>query len=323
MKNKSQIAPKLSAPKALVIATFGRHALAKDADGKQWQVFSRGKKQNLAVGDMIGLEPSAANQAWVAEIFPRKNLLYRSDAQRTKVFAANLDQVLLMIAPSPPLSPELVLRTWLACATADIELILVLNKIDLLKASTCNLVDQSDKIDQLELRLRQLLPLSPPNQPKLLKVSVKKSPDLTVNILMPQLIHRRTLILGQSGMGKSSLINLLVPEAQALTAEISQALNTGKHTTTHTQIHRLNYGAEVIDSPGFQAFGLAHLENSAIDSAFSYLFETNEKCRFYNCKHISEPGCAVIAAVQKNQKATQWLTFYHQFKAEIRDAKRF
>ncbi len=113
---------------ATVIATFGRHALARDDAGAKWQVFTRGKKLELAVGDRVALEPSAEGQAWVSAIEVRKNLLYRSDEHKMKVFAANLDWVVLVVAPSPPLSPELVLRTWVASKAAGLPLILLLNK---------------------------------------------------------------------------------------------------------------------------------------------------------------------------------------------------
>lgn len=285
--------------------------MARHDDGSLWQVFSRSKKQEMAVGDRVMLEPSSADQAWVAGIETRRNLLFRSDEHRTKTFAANLDQIALVVAPSPPLSPELVLRTWVASRAADIPLLLIINKTDLLTPG-----------ERLDHSVLALLPVDPGEAPQCLSVSLTADPDTARNTLLAHLAGKTSLVLGQSGMGKSTLVNLLVPEAQAQTGEISAALNAGRHTTTHTRLHDLPGGGALVDSPGFQAFGLSHLSAAELDSVFGWLLKDGSNCRFYNCKHVNEPGCGVIAAEAAGVLNPAWRAFYLALQQESRQALR-
>lgn len=296
---------------ATVISAHGRHVIARHDDGSLWQVFSRGKKQETAVGDRVMLEPSASEQAWVAGIEPRRNLLYRSDEQRTKLFAANLDLVVLVLAPSPPLSPELVLRTWVACRAADIPLLLVINKTDLLNSN-----------ERLDLQVLHLLPVDQADAPQTLNISLLDKPQEALTALTGQLQGKVSLVLGQSGMGKSTLVNLMVPDARAQTGEISEALNSGRHTTTHTRMHMLPGGGALVDSPGFQAFGLSHLKADTLDQVFEWMLRERANCRFYNCKHVNEPGCGVIAAENAGRLDPAWRAFYLSLHEETRQARK-
>lgn len=295
---------------AQVIASHGRHILARHDDGSLWQVFARGKKQETAVGDRIRLEPSAPGQAWVAGIEPRRNLLYRSDEMRTKLFAANLDRVVLVVAPSPPLSPELVLRTWVASRAAGIPLLLVINKADLLGPD-----------ERLDLHVRHLIPEAAETAPEIVQISLKTHPEEALATLQSKLGGYTSLILGQSGMGKSTLVNLMVPEAGIQTGEISLALNSGRHTTTHTRLHDLPGGGALVDSPGFQAFGLSHLSAQDLDDVFDWMLRERTQCRFYNCRHVNEPGCGVIAAEQAGRIDPAWRSFYLALQQESRQAR--
>lgn len=263
------------------------------------------------MGDRIMLEPSAPGQAWLAGIEPRRNLLYRSDEHRTKVFAANLDLVMLVLAPSPPLSPELVLRTWAACKAESLPLLLVINKVDLLADG-----------QELGQQVLALIPDSPQERPQVIYTSLLDKPDLAHQTLLTHLAGRSTLVLGQSGMGKSTLVNLMVPDAQAQTGEISAALNSGRHTTTHTRLHQLPDGGSLVDSPGFQAFGLSHLGAETIDQVFNWMLRDRVNCRFYNCQHVSEPGCGIIAAEKAGVLPANWRAFYLSLQQESRQARR-
>ena len=296
---------------ALVVASYGRHFLARDEGGTIWQVYGKGKRREVAVGDEIIILPSGDMQAWVEDIQPRKNLVYRSDALKSKMFAANLNGVLLMLSISPPYSPELLGRTLTACKHAEVPLTILFNKVDILQgdAETLNAVEQ----ELFEITLDEI----PTHY-----ISVTEQPDETERLLRPLLEGKRTLILGQSGMGKSTLINLLIPDALAATNEISMALNACKHTTTHTQMHFGEQGLELIDSPGFQAFGLHHLSETDLLNAFTDIRDEGNKCRFANCQHKREPDCAVKNGLEDGTLSPARYDLYQMLKAELQEASQ-
>lgn len=293
------------------MASYGRHFVARDDSGVLWQVYGKGKRREVAVGDEIVLLPSGDKQAWVEEIQTRRNLLYRSDALKSKMFAANLDGVMLMLAISPPYSPELLGRTITACRHAGVPLTILFNKVDILAGDAETLSAVQEEIEALTLGD---LPIH--------CISVTESPSGTEALLRPLLEGKRTLILGQSGMGKSTLINLLIPDALAATNEISMALNAGKHTTTHTQMHFGENGLELIDSPGFQAFGLHHLSESDLLNAFRDIQEKGQQCRFANCQHKREPDCAVKQALEDGGLSEARYALYQMLKGELDEARQ-
>ncbi|MCZ8016723.1 MAG: ribosome small subunit-dependent GTPase A [Limnobacter sp.] len=312
-KQTAQHAKNVGSPdllNALVVASYGRHFLARDAEGEIWQVYGKGKRRDVAVGDEISILPSGDKQAWIEEIQTRRNLVYRSDALKSKMFAANLDGVLLMLAISPPYSTELLGRTLTACKHADVPLTILFNKVDILEG------DQ-ETLDAVELELFEITLGEVPTH----YISVTEHPQETEALLRPLLTDKRTLILGQSGMGKSTLINLLIPDALAATNEISMALNAGKHTTTHTQMHFGDAGLELIDSPGFQAFGLHHLTEADLLNAFSDLRDEGNKCRFANCQHKREPDCAVKNGLEDGTLSPARYELYQMLKAELEEAQ--
>ena len=296
---------------AMVVASYGRHFLARDETDTIWQVYGKGKRREVAVGDQLVILPSGDKQAWVEDILPRKNLVYRSDALKSKMFAANLDGVLLMLAISPPYSPELLGRTLTACRNAEVPLTILFNKVDILEGD-------DETLEAVEQELFEMTLGEVPTH----YISVTERPDETQTLLRPLLENKRTLILGQSGMGKSTLINLLIPGALAATNEISMALNAGKHTTTHTQMHFGDRGLELIDSPGFQAFGLHHLSEADLLNAFPDLRDEGGKCRFSNCQHKKEPDCAVKNGLEDGTLSPARYELYQMLKAELEEARQ-
>lgn len=140
--------------------------------------------------------------------------------------------------------------------------------------------------------------------------------------LRPYLKDEISILVGQSGMGKSTLTNALIPEANAATREISDALDSGKHTTTSTRLYPLSGGGALIDSPGLQAFGLAHLDQDALAHAFREIAPYLGDCRFRNCRHEKEPGCAVRLAVEAGHVSERRFNHYSQLRGEIEYAKR-
>ncbi len=209
----------------------------------------------MAVGDRVIYEQSSADQGVIVEIGERRNLLYRSDQFKSKLFAANLDQLLIVLATEPHFSEDLLGRALIAAEAHGLEPLIVLNKIDVEAA--------------LAAGARKRLALYRALGYTVVELSAKRAPGAVHPQLDARLKDRATLLLGQSGMGKSTLVNILVPNAEVATREISTALNSGRHTTTFTRLYPLPGGGSLIDSPGFQEFGLHHLSEGQLERAFA------------------------------------------------------
>ncbi|MFI5446770.1 ribosome small subunit-dependent GTPase A [Polaromonas sp. UC242_47] len=274
----------------LVVAGFGRHCLVETPSGERIICHPRGKKSQVVVGDRIQWLPSQ-DEGTVEKVEPRSNLFYRQDEMRTKSFAANLDQVLILIAAEPEFSETQLTRALIAAEAERITPIIALNKSDLVepfgRAWT--------KLAPYRAMGYQVLPLA--IKPK---TDTPVANDAQYQQLQALLRGKKTLVLGPSGAGKSSLTNLLVPDAQVLTAEISQALNSGKHTTTSTTLYWIDAErtTALIDSPGFQEFGLHHIDPMHLANYMPDLKAHAQDCKFYNCTHLHEPGCGVISEVK-------------------------
>lgn len=266
---------------ARVVAAHGRHCLVEDEDGQRTLCHPRGKKSAVVVGDIVAWQPSG-DEGSIERIETRRNLFYRQDEMRTKAFAANLDQVLILLAAEPVFSETQLTRALLAAEAEGISACIVLNKQDL-----------DEAFGQAWARLDAYRRMGTPVLPLGLR------DDRGLDALRQRLTGRHTLVLGPSGVGKSTLVNRLVPEAGAQTGEISRALNTGRHTTTTTTWYWLEPAREsaLIDSPGFQEFGLYHLEAERLAQLMPDLRATLGDCRFYNCTHRHEPGCGLRAHV--------------------------
>jgi ribosome biogenesis GTPase len=265
-----------------VVAAHGRHYVVVIETGERLVCFTRGKKSEAACGDLVDVEATGSGQGVLIAVTPRRNLLSRSNGFRTKLLAANIDQIAIVVATSPPFSEELLGRTLVAAESIEVPARIFLNKIDL--------------VERLDAT-RQTLKLYADLGYEVDEISIKHRVDDVEERIAPLFEKVTTLLVGQSGMGKSSLLNLLVPDAQAATREISEALQTGKHTTTDARLYALpSKDGAVIDTPGFQEYGLAHLTPGTVERAFPELRPFLGQCRFVNCAHLQEPGCAVIAA---------------------------
>jgi ribosome biogenesis GTPase / thiamine phosphate phosphatase len=275
--------PENDALPGLVVASHGRHFLVESPDGSRRLCHPRGKKSQAVVGDRVRWQTSG-DEGVIAAVQPRRNLFYRQDEIRTKSFAANLDQVLVLIAAEPEFSEMQLARALIAAEAERIEPLVALNK--------------SDLVEPFERAWARLLPYQRMGY-GVLPLSLRMSGDTDRESLLKHLRGKTTLVLGPSGAGKSTLINLLVPEAQALTGEISQALNSGRHTTTATTWHWVDdeRTTALIDSPGFQEFGLHHIDRMQLPALMPDLKPHVANCKFYNCTHLHEPGCGVMAAV--------------------------
>jgi len=283
-----------------IIAAHGRHYVA-DAGGVKLQCVTRGKKTNVAVGDLVKLTMTSPDQGVIDAITERKTLLYRSDQYKSKLLAANLTQLFIVVATEPGFADDLISRSLVAADAAGIEARIILNKTDV----TASLAKTRE-------RLQPYAALGYP----IIEVSARAHPEEAVATLSPLLAGQSSILIGQSGMGKSSLINLLVPDADIAVREISAALDTGKHTTTFTRLYKLGEDASIIDSPGFQEFGLYHLTEGMLERAFREFGPHLGACKYYNCRHLIEPQCAVLAAVAEGKITRMRHTLYGQLLHE-------
>ena len=263
---------------------------------------ARGKKSESVVGDLVRWQRSG-DEGVVEQTLPRRSLLYRQDAWKTKAFAANIDQLLFVVAAEPVFSESQMARALVAAEAAGISSRIVLNKRDL------------PSFDAAAMRLRPYVAMGIDVHPVALRAEAAPARA----VLEPLLIDKATLVLGPSGAGKSTLVNLMVSNAQAQVGETSKALKAGKHTTTTTEWYWLDAArtSALIDSPGFQEFGLHHIEPQRLAGLMPDMARHADACRFYNCLHLHEPGCGVLEALQRGDIADSRHRIYREILSEL------
>lgn len=286
----------------LVVAGHGRHYIIETPEGRRLLCHPRGKKSDCVVGDRVRWQLTG-DEGVIEHVEPRRNLLFRQDEWKTKAFAANLDQILVMVASEPVFSESQLARAMIAAESAGIQAHILLNKADL---------------PQIEAARARLKPYASMGY-TVHEIAVKARPDETLARMTPLLADRTSLVLGPSGAGKSSLINLQIPDARAQIGEISQALNSGRHTTTTTQWYWIDTArsAALIDSPGFQEFGLKQIAAQELANLMPDFAEPSQHCRFYNCTHQHEPGCGVLAAVGTGAITESRHRIYSEIRREL------
>lgn len=281
----------------LVIETQRRHSVVQLEDGRKISCISKGRLLQMACGDLVKVSITNEREGVIESVLERQSLFYRADAYKEKLVAANVTQVACIIAPLPAYSDELLNR-WLVCAEAsNVKAVIGLNKIDLVEAAAAA---------NALARYRDL-----GYEVVLFSAKFNDAP------MRERLVGERSVLIGQSGMGKSKLLNALVGEEAQKTNEISVALDSGKHTTTFTRLFTL--GREdtwVIDSPGMQVFGLNHFSRLEIERAFPEFRDALGSCRFRDCKHLHEPDCALRKRVAEGKASEERLSILRKFCSE-------
>jgi len=272
---------------ALVLVSYGGQGVVLLKDGERKRCKFRRNVGRPYCGDRVLVAPADEASLVVEKVLPRKNEFVRTDdRQRRHIIAANLDQVLIVVATRPLPSRDLMERYLLAVHSLGIEPVIIYNKTDLQVApdETANGVQVLAHMPDYEALGYTVI-----------RTSCKTAPG--INGLRSILKDKTSILVGQSGVGKSSLINQLIPDLQIQTGDLSDATGKGTHTTTSTMLYQLTDGGYLIDSPGVWEYGIWKLENDELSAGFIEFEPWLGQCRFNNCLHASEPDCAIKQAV--------------------------
>ena len=292
-----------------VIAHYGQQVVVEDAQGQQTRCHFRANLEQLVVGDRVLYQPPLQGDVGVVSaLAPRDSVLKRPDPYgNLKPVAANIDQMLIVFAPLPTPSSQLLDRYLVAAELSGITPILVLNKADLIDAESRAFFDA-------------LTTLYPPLGYQVLEASATTAHGL--DALKQILTGNTSVFVGQSGVGKSSLINALMPEAALSIGDLSSTSGLGQHTTVTAQLLRFPGGGNLIDSPGVREFGLWHIGEQELLHGYKELSDLAGTCRFRNCAHQNEPGCALRSAAERGEISAERLDNYYRIRETLDEEAR-
>tara|TARA_B100000902_G_scaffold70982_1_gene76556 strand:+ start:8326 stop:9231 length:906 start_codon:yes stop_codon:yes gene_type:complete len=284
--------------KGIVIKSTGSWYLVRLIDGDIVKSRLKGKFRNkfidstnpIVVGDKVVLEKDE-NDFMISELLDRKNIIVRKSvnlSKRNHLIASNIDQAILFVTINYPKTSTTFIDRFLVSANAfGVDVIIVINKIDLYNQ---NEIISVDKLETLYSKIGY----------KCLSISILND---SLDILKDLLSNKTTLVSGHSGVGKSTLINKLIPNLNIKTKEVSSLYNLGKHTTTFSELYELNLKSNIIDTPGIKGFGLTEIKRNEISKYFNEFLNIQSKCKFHNCLHINEPDCMIRQEISKGNIA--------------------
>lgn len=284
-----------------VIAGYGRDTLVRSDGGETLRAHTRKRSMQAVCGDRVQLEPSGRGYAIIVEVEPRRTVFARASARRRKILAANVGQVVFLVACEPSFSDELLARVLVAAEHASLPALIALNKVDLAERRT--------------EALAELAPFRGLGYP-MVELAARIDPEP----LRVYLQRQRSVLVGQSGMGKSTLVKALVPDAQVRIQEISTFLDAGRQTTTAARLYPLDAVSELVDTPGVSEFGLADLSAAQIAAGFREFSPYAGHCRFPDCRHLAEPDCALAAAAEAGRVHPRRLALYRRILGDTAPA---
>ncbi|CAA0090653.1 Small ribosomal subunit biogenesis GTPase RsgA [Halioglobus japonicus] len=289
----------------LVVAHYGTQVAVESEPGKTQRCHLRANLDTLVTGDRVVWCEGDPMGVVVAQR-ERHSVLSRPDPYgKLKPVAANIDQILVVLAPLPEPHANLIDRYLVAAEVVGIEPVILLNKTDLL----------TDKPD-LQQAMDELLAIYPTLGYRVLHTSIK---DSGLNELQDALHERTSVFVGQSGVGKSSLVNVLLPDAGIRVGALSESTQKGTHTTTTAQLLHLNCGGTLIDSPGIREFGLWHMSKEQVEQGFREFRALLGTCKFRDCQHEQEPGCAILEGAESGAISARRLDSYRRIVASLDD----
>ena len=292
----------------LVIANHGQTLIVEAGEGQLQRCAARQNMGRLACGDRVVWQASSAGDGVVVAVGERRSLLTRPDYNgQPRPVAANLDAVAVVLAPVPEPSEYLIDRYLIAIATIGVQGLLVLNKCDLLDRAA------------LAALTERLAPYRRIGYP-LLPVSSHTAHGL--GELRAWLRGRASLLVGQSGVGKSSLIKALLPDREVRIQAVSAATGHGAHTTSASTLYHLPDGGDLVDTPGVRSFELGEISLGDLERGFPELAPYLGRCRFSDCRHETEPGCALREMVARGEMAPRRLDSYRQLRATLEAAAK-
>lgn len=294
--------------KGLIIRTTGSWYTVRTDDGRLYDCKVKGtfrlkgirSTNPVAVGDVVTITPGADGQtALIDGIEDRRNYIIRKASNLSKqshIIAANVDMAALIVTIAHPETSTTFIDRFLASAEAyRVPVLIIFNKTDLYNEA------ETRRLDDIMTLYRNI---------GYTCLACSAEVGNGIDEVEAELRGKTTLLSGNSGVGKSTLLNLLIPDAEAKTAEISAAHDAGMHTTTFSQMYFLPWGGSLIDTPGIKGFGTFDMEREEVSHYFREIFRTSAECRFGNCTHTHEPGCAVLQAVAEGRIAESRYTSY-------------
>lgn len=294
-----------------VITRYAIHADVENEQGEIYRCNLRRTLSSLVVGDKVvwrkGNEQLQGVSGVIEAVHPRKNEIARPDYyDGLKPIAANIDRIIIVSAVLPTLSLNIIDRYLVVCENAGITPLIVINKVDLL-------TDEQRQFVEEQLNIYQQIGYDT------LMISAHSGENMEK--LTALLAQGTSIFVGQSGVGKSSLINHILPSVNAQVGDVSENSGLGQHTTTSSRLYHLPQGGNLIDSPGIREFGLWHLEAEQITNGYREFHQVLGTCKFRDCKHLTDPGCALKEAVEQGKISPIRYDNYHRLIASLSETK--